>query len=463
MDVAPRVELRQKLSLTPEMRQRLQVLGMSAVELKDRVEQEVLENPTLELEEFEPEHEERTEEDLGLSDEEARALAEWDRDLATHEEGADWSVPGEEAERPSAVDIAHKGETFEESLIGQLGEVQLSDEAARAARAIILSLDEDGYFRGELDEVAEQSGVSRSEAIAGLSAVQALEPSGVGARDLTECLLIQLRDQGQSSGLAVTIVRDHLADLAAGKAGAIARALHVTPRAVAEAAELVRSLNPRPANAYSAGVDHQYVVPEFMVRIVGGELMVLPIAEASQTIRVSPLYASMVRSGTGDPKALEYLRERVRAARRFVKDVERRRETLAAVAEAAVSAQADYFLRPEGELVPLRLEQVATELGLHPSTISRAVNGKYVDTPRGVVELRKLFSGGLPSGEGSIAVASVKRRIRELIGAEPPDAPFSDARLTELLRAQGVDISRRTVAKYREQMNVAGSWKRRRA
>lgn len=463
MEIATQLEVKQRLSLTPEMRQRLAVLGMNAVELKGRIEQEVLENPTLEVEEHEPELIEGEAElarDEGLSDEHVAALAEWDQDLASLEGGADWSVPGEE--RVSALDVAHRESTFEEYLTRQLGESQLPPAVAAAAKAIIHSLDDDGYFRGELGDIAGQAGVTDKEALRGLIAVQALDPAGVGARELRECLLIQLRELGGSDGVAATIVTRHLDQLASGSTGAIARALRVPPAVVAEAVELIRSLNPRPKSAHGIEAGRDVVIPEFAVRVVDGEPVALPIAETVPSIKVSGLYRSMVRSGSGDERTLEYLRDRLAAARRFVRDVERRRETLAAVADAVVKAQREFFLRSDGELAPLKLEDIASRLDLHPSTISRAVNGKYIDSGRGIIELRRLFGGGLPSGDGTIATEAVRRRIKELIAAEPKDAPFSDARLTELLKAQGISISRRTVAKYRDQLGVPGSWKRRR-
>lgn len=463
MEIAPRVEVRQKLSLTPEMRQRLAVLGMNAVELRERVEQEALENPALETEEHEPEagEAELAGDERALSDEHAVALAEWDQDLASIEAGADWSVPGEEKGQ-SALEVAHRERSFEEYLLGQLGETPLTEGALRAARAIIHSLDEDGYLRTDLADIARQAQVGDREAEDGLAAVHALDPPGVGARDLQECLLIQLRELGSPGGVAARIVESHLEDLAAGRRQGIARALHVTPAEVAQAADLIRSLNPRPASAHSGEEGRELVIPEFAVREVDGELVVLPIAETIPTLRVSRMYQSMVRSRSSDETTLDYLRGRLAAARRFVRDVERRKETLGAVAQATVESQREFFLRPDGELVPLKLEDVAERLGLHPSTVSRAVNGKYIDSARGVIELRRLFGGGLPFAEGAIATDAVRRRIKELVSAEPKDAPFSDARLTELLRAQGVAISRRTVAKYREQLGIPGSWKRRR-
>lgn len=462
MEIAPRVEVRQKLSLTPEMRQRLAVLEMSAFELKERVEQEVLENPALEIEEHEPELSEGSPDEVqGLSDEHAAALAEWDQDLASVEAGGDWSVPGDKRVG-SALEIAHREATFEERLDRQLGELRLSPEVARAARAIIHSLDEGGYFRDDLEHVARQARVSQAQAQQALMVIQGLDPPGVGARDLKECLLIQLRELKAGDGVAARIVASHLDELAAGRLGAIARRLRVSPRKVTEAVELIRALNPRPASAYGGEAGREFVVPELVVREVGGELVVLPIADATPMVKVSKLYQSMVRSGKGDEKTLDYLRGRLAAARRFVRDVERRKQTVQSVAQAAADAQRAFFLYPDGELVPLKLEDVAVELGLHPSTVSRAVNGKYIDSPRGVIDLRRLFGGGLPSADGAIATAAVRRRIKELVAAEPVDAPLSDARLTELLKSQGIAISRRTVAKYREQLGIPGSWKRRR-
>lgn len=468
MDITPRLEVKQKLSLTPEMRQRLAVLSMSALELRERIDQELLENPALELEEFsadaeEPASEEEDADALdenALSDEHALALSEWDEDLASYEEGADWSVPRDEA-GPTPVDVAHVTESFTDHLLAQLGELPLSSEVQRAAELIALSLDEDGYFRGDLAEVADQARVSAARAGRGLEAVQMLEPAGVGARDLVECLVLQLSELGEEGELVRRIVREHLKDVAEGRVSAIARAVAADPDEVATAITVIRSLTPRPAATFGSGPERQVVVPEFEIRVMDGRPTVLPLADASPVLRVSQQYARLMRSGTADERTLGYLRSRLRSAHRFVRDIERRRETLQSVAQAAVDAQADYFVRPEGELVPLRLEQVASVVGVHPSTVSRAVSGKYAVSPRGIVELRRLFSGGLPSTQGAIAVSAVHKRIREIIDAEPKDAPLSDERLARLLAAQGLDISRRTVAKYREQMGVAPSWKRR--
>jgi RNA polymerase sigma-54 factor len=354
--------------------------------------------------------------------------------------------------------------SFTEYLLEQLAMMDIDDDLEVAAKAVIGSLDGDGFFVGTEDEIAAIAGVTLEVAVQALGVVQQLDPPGVGARSVPEALRIQAETVGLDTPLLLATVDGHLDDVAASRYKKIARALGSDEASVRETVEMLRTLNPRPAGAFSPGSAPAYVVPDVTVRRFDDEWLVLPNTEVVPGLRVNSRYRSLLRSdSSADDETRRYLKDKIRQAESFMRNVDRRRDTVSRIAEIVLEVQRDFFEDGQGDLRPLRLEDVAVELGVHLSTVSRGVTGKYMATPYGLFELKHFFSGGYRTSTGmDVAATTVKKRLKELLEAEDPEKPMSDQRLADALSEQGVDVARRTVAKYREELGVEPSWARKR-
>jgi len=462
MDLTQHPELRQKVTLSPQVYQGLSILAMPVAELHTLIENEILENPVLEVEEDDYESVEG-EERLETSEEE-RAWDEW---LDQYEELE--RMDGPSTREPVADDVNTEEfvggvVSFTEYLLEQLAMMDIDDDLEVAAKAVIGSLDGDGFFVGTEDEIAAIAGVTLEVAVQALGVVQQLDPPGVGARSVPEALRIQAETVGLDTPLLLATVDGHLDDVAASRYKKIARALGSDEASVRETVEMLRTLNPRPAGAFSPGSAPAYVVPDVTVRRFDDEWLVLPNTEVVPGLRVNSRYRSLLRSdSSADDETRRYLKDKIRQAESFMRNVDRRRDTVSRIAEIVLEVQRDFFEDGQGDLRPLRLEDVAVELGVHLSTVSRGVTGKYMATPYGLFELKHFFSGGYRTSTGmDVAATTVKKRLKELLEAEDPEKPMSDQRLADALSEQGVDVARRTVAKYREELGVEPSWARKR-
>jgi RNA polymerase sigma-54 factor len=463
VELGQRTELRQKVTLSPQVYQGLSILAMPIADLQQLVEAEMLENPLLEVDEMEPEPPEE-DEARQESTEEERAWDDW-LDMYEELDSTDFSGPRDPNEQVANTEEFVGGTvSFSDYLEQQLAMMELTAEVDAAARAVIGSLDADGFFRGECAEVAALVGVTTERAEEGLRTVQQLDPPGVGARTLAEALIIQMDFLGLDDPLLERIIADHLDDVAANHFRKISRALKVSEPEVREAVASLRSLNPRPAGAYSPGPSPGYIVPDVTVRRFDDEWLIIPNSESVPTLRVSPRYRSMLRSGSdADDETRRYLKDKIRSAESFIKNIDRRKDTVSRITQIILEVQAEFFEDGRGPLRPLRLEDVAVELGVHLSTVSRGVTGKYMATPYGLFELKHFFAGGYRTTSGmDIASTSIKQRLKELVSEEDQAKPLSDQKLAELLSAEGVTVARRTVAKYREELNIEPSWARRR-
>ncbi len=463
MELSHRPELRHKVTLSPQVYQGLSILAMPIVDLQQLIEVEMLENPVLEVDESESEPLEGEE----SSDEREDDERSWDEWLEMYEDldSMEPTAPRDpNAETANTEDFVGGVQTFDDYLLNQLALLDISDDVARAGRAVIGSLDADGFFVGSLDEIAALTGVSRRAAEQGLEAVQQLDPPGVGARDLTEALALQMEFLGLEEPLLSRIIQSHLDDVASNHYRKIARALKVDEDEVRRLVDVLRALNPRPAGAFSPGPSPGYIVPDVTLRRFDDEWVITSNNEAVPSLRVSPRYRSMLKSGsTADDETRKYLKDKIRSAESFIKNVDRRKDTVTRITQIILEVQSEFFEDGKGLLRPLRLEDVAVEIGVHLSTVSRGVTGKYMATPYGLFELKHFFSGGYRTTQGmDVAATSIKQRLRVLVGEEDPAKPVSDQRLAELLSQEGVTVARRTVAKYREELHIEPSWARRR-
>ncbi|WP_124728350.1 RNA polymerase factor sigma-54 [Staphylospora marina] len=429
-------EQRMKMVLTPELRQAIQLLQGSALDLMEHLEEQLAENPLLELEDGA---------DL------LRWLEYLDRP-GRPAFRADRSVEMPEPEPQTA-----GPETLAEVLEAQLFEYDLDPVRKRVCRELIHLLDEKGYIDPEWVSVCKRFLVSDEVAEECLGVIQSMDPAGVGARSLAECVEIQLRRRERCHPLAIPIARDHLWDVAEGKWRKIAAALGADVADVQEAVDEIRSCNPKPGAAYTAEAP-RYVVPDVIVEKVDGEYAVRLSESEMPGLVVNNSYKALLRGRTSDEETVRYVKNWMQSALWLIRGIEQRRDTIHRVAEAIVNRQREFLDGGMEYLKPLTLKQIAEEVGVHESTVSRVTRGKYMQTPRGLYPFRFFFPSGLSTTAGDdLASGTVKEKIRSIIDGENRQQPLSDRQIAEMLSGEGIRISRRTVAKYREEMGIPSS------
>jgi len=333
----------------------------------------------------------------------------------------------------------------------------------QVARYLIEALDENGYLTSTVDEVAKVFGIKESRVIEALRVVQGFDPVGVGARDIRECLLIQMVHSGYDAPEVRTIIEEHLEDIAANRMGNIAKSVGISIKEVQEISDMIKTLEPKPGRQYCCPGDNRYIVPDVTVEKVAGEYIVIVNDCTAPRLNISPFYQKMLTESEKDSSLSKFLTGRFNSALWLIKSIEQRRQTIYNVVSAVVRYQIDFFEHGTKHLKTLTLKQIAEEVGIHESTVSRSINGKYMQTPRGLFEIKFFFTSGVSGSDGTgIASESVKSLIREMVETEDPKSPLSDQTIAETLGKKGIDISRRTIAKYRDEMNLPSSSKRKR-
>ncbi len=453
----------QRLSLTPELRQALGLLQLSAVELAVKVQEALESNVLLER----GDEEQATSEPVQAADQapgapEAAVDTDWD-DTASLT-GSSWE--DEDGQRPEASE--RSGQSLKEYLLWQLELARLSARDEAIGAAIIDSLNDDGYLTEALEEIRQALADSDAppepeEMQAVLHRLQAFDPIGVAARDLSECLQLQLRQQGAEPAdpvqhLALRLVREHLPALAAREYAPLCRLLAVDRARLDAALALIQSLHPRPGSTIAKStVD--YVLPEVLVRRRGGGWLVELNSDAVPRVRVNARYAAALRRGASGGDLARQLQE----ARWLVRSIRMRNDTLLRVARSIVARQGAFLESGEEAMQPLLMKDLAGELDLHESTVSRVVANKHMATPRGTVAFRHFFSAELPADDGgAFSATAIRAMIKKLVSQEDPQAPLSDNHITQELGNRGIRVARRTVAKYRESMTIPPAHERRR-
>jgi RNA polymerase sigma-54 factor len=471
-------KLSQQLVMTPQLQQAIKLLQLSRIELEDIISQELRDNPALEEAgsegEGEEEKTEAPEEEVRKEPEITREVPvedktgsiDWQEYLDTHSNAIHGSLTegaqGDDDGPPTWEALLAKKTSLEEHLIWQLNLSKLTEPEKTIGTYIIGNLDERGYLAISLEEVCETVGSSPEEAEAVLKQIQFFDPVGVAARDLKECLLVQLENLGLGSSLAARIIGEHLSHLETKRYDKLARELGATIEEVLEAAHVITSLEPKPARGFEQD-EMRTIIPDVSVEKIGGEWVVFLRDEGMPRLRVSSLYRRLAsQSGEVVGQARDYLKRKVQAATELVKSIHWRQQTLYRVTQSIFKFQREFLEQGVSQLKPMVLKDVAQDIGMHESTVSRATANKYVHTPQGLFELKFFFQSGLKVGNGEdVASESVKEKIRTLIAAEDPKKPYSDQYIARLLNQQAIGIARRTVAKYREAMGILPSSKRR--
>lgn len=463
------IEQTQKLTMTPELIQAIQILQFNTQELDEFVQDELMQNPVLE---FDKTYDEKNRDEVSKSEEmDAKACEQADIDLREKVKEAEyddisykqWEYSRDKDEDYSFEQFVSKEETLEDSLLLQLTFSSLKGEDLKIGRFLVEAIDDNGYLTVTTEEVAKVFQVETEKVEEVLDVIQTFEPSGVGARDLKECLIIQLAARGLLEDTVEYIILHHLEDLGENKLNKVAKALGLPIGQVQMVCDLIRSLEPKPGRSFASGSNVKYITPDVTVEKIDGEYQVITNEYSAPRLMVSPYYTNLARSALDDMELNKYLNEKYNAAIWLIKSIEQRKQTIFNVVDAVIKHQKDFLDHGTKYLKTLTLKQVADDLGIHESTVSRAINGKYMQTPRGVFEIKYFFSSGVTGSEGEgVSSNSIKSMIKDIIDGEDPKNPYSDQDMVKLLSDRGIEISRRTVAKYREGLNILSSSKRRR-
>jgi len=451
------LKLGQTLTMTPQLQQAIRLLQLPVLDLSAQIQDALEENVMLEMEEL-PDAP-RTSDESTAEVETIKAEESWESSSMERIQDGGWNGEG----RPANEFADESGQSLREHLLWQLELEHFNPRETVIGEALIDAINDDGYLTADFEDIRSCAGpdaaVTDEEIELTLQKVQRLDPVGVGARTLSECIVLQLSQlDADTPGveLAIRIASDHLDLVASQEYGTLRRSLRASEEALDDALALVRSCHPKPGLAVSPAAP-QYVVPDVFVRKVDNRWQVEISSSGIPRLTVNQKYAQMLR-GNGDHSVL---RSQLQEARWLVRSLEIRNETLLKVASCIVSRQTEFLERGDEAMKPLVLRDVAEAIGMHESTISRVTTNKYMHTPRGVFEFKYFFSSHLSTVDGAEqSSTSVRAKIRKLIGAENPARPLSDSKIAKLLAKEGINVARRTVAKYREGMKIASSSER---
>jgi RNA polymerase sigma-54 factor len=452
------LKLGQTLTMTPQLQQAIRLLQLPILDLNAEIQEALEENIMLEMEDL-PELP-KTSAESTAEVEAIKADDLWQSRAAERTLDSGWNGEG----RPIGEFADESGQTLREHLLWQLEMEQFSPREVVIGEAIIDSINDDGYLTADLEEIAasldEESAILESEIERTLTKIQRLDPLGVGARSISECIILQLSQlEWKTPGLqlAISIASDHLDLVASRDYGELRRGLRVTEDDLHEALALVRGCNPKPGLAVSPP-SAEYVIPDVFVRKIDNRWQVEISPTGVPRLSVNQQYARLLRGSSEHA----VLKSQLQEARWLIRSLEIRNETLLKVATSIVTRQTEFLEHGDESMKPMVLRDIAEEIAMHESTISRVTTNKYMHTPRGIFEFKYFFSSHLSSDSGEDqSSTSVRAKIRKLIGAENPKKPLSDNKITNLLKEDGISVARRTVAKYREAMNIPSSSDRR--
>ena len=464
------LRLSQRLALTPSLLQKIELLQLNKLELQEMLNQELMENPILEEVPEQEVPSEMAADEAAAEEEVPEKGPENEKDSFDEidfryffDEYLDTGYKNrevEDPEKPSFETFLTRAPSLEEHLNWQLGLSDAKPEIVEIATEIIGNLNEDGYLIITLEELCQVSHCTMEDVLEALKLVQSMDPVGVGARDLRECLSLQLESIGLRDSLPYRIIQDHLPSLEGHKFKEIASRTGVSFEEVLQAVDCIRHLIPKPGQKYN-NQKATYVQPEVTIAKVDNEFVILVNDEGMPQLRLNASYRELLKSTGVSGETKTFLREKFRSAVDLLRSVNQRKQTIYKVCVCIVNRQKDFLEQGPSRLKPMLIKDVASELGVHSSTISRVVTNKYVDTPQGVMELRKFFTMGVENPDGEeLSIVQVKLKIKKLIEGENRSKPYSDNQLGQLLRRDNIFITRRTVAKYREQMQIPGSRER---
>jgi RNA polymerase sigma-54 factor len=505
LEIKQGLRLSQSLVMTPQLQQAIKLLQLNRMELMEVVNQELVENPVLEELSESPEGEGGVENEYaenGTLDPEAQQTRDEESFIkaadtpstgdeapapATPEDDMNWesyfeeynnsssSTPSmkESAEDlPSFESVLTKTTSLEEHLMWQLSMITLSDEEKRLGQLIVGNLSDEGYLTANIEELAKEADMELEDAEEILKMIQHFDPIGVASRDLRECLMIQASFLKPRQDLVEKIISNFLSELERKNYNTIVKTLAVPLEKVIEATRVIMEFEPKPGRSFQSN-DAQYISPDIYVYKVGDEFVINLNEDGLPKLRISPYYKNVLMNAKLDAKTdgaqkasgketKDYVQDKLRSAVWLIRSIHNRQKTIYKVTDAIVKRQRDFFEKGVQELKPMILKDVANDIGMHESTISRVTTNKFVHTPVGIYELKYFFNSSINAADGSDSLASeaVKEKLRQLIGKEDQKNPLSDQKIVELLQKENIDIARRTVAKYRDMLGILSSSKR---
>ncbi len=490
MELKQYLKLTQQLVMTPQLQQAIKLLQLSRIEIDDLISEQLHENPLLEdqrenaqltsraetstearerrIAELQQERSDDGDKTLPAGDSESPVPRDsnelnWETFAENYQYFSYTSSPGtrlSQDDPPPLENTVACQSSLHDHLQWQLGVSDISPRDAEIASFIIGNLDDDGYLKNlSLEDLAAHTGASVEEAEEVLLRVQELDPPGVAARDLSECLIIQAQTHYPQNGTLLRLVRDHLPDLERRNVTPILRALDIDAEQLKEALSLLSAMEPKPGRAFQTN-ETEYITPDVYVHNIGGEYVTVLNEDGMPKLKVSTYYRNLLNSNPSGTDR-EYIQDKFRSAVWLIRSIHQRQNTIRKVTESIVRFQKDFLDRGIKYMRPLILRDVAEDIGMHESTVSRVTTNKYVHTPQGIFELKYFFNSRITGTAGrDLSSESVKTRIKQLIETEDHRRPYSDQKIVALLGAEGIDIARRTVAKYREMLGILSSSKR---
>lgn len=458
----------QKLIMTPELRQAIQILQFNNVELMEFIYKQLEVNPFLESVDNKNQEDnsgEDREQDSNFEKSDSNDEIDWkeitekydDLSYKAYEKNVDSD------EKQSFESYTSKKMSLKDHLMVQLGVSVVTNKEKRIGEFIIESLDNKGYLGCSVQDISLLLNEDVVEVERVLRLIQTFDPVGVAARNLSECLMIQLKEKGIQDKNAYIIAEHYLEDIATNKVQKIAKDLKISVTRVQSICDIIKMLEPKPSRGFIVDSDNiRYIVPDVTIEKINDEYIIIVNDNNLPTLSISNYYKSMINN-LDDKEANKFLSDKLNSSMWLIKSIEQRRMTLYKVTESILKFQRKFFDEGKTALKPLVLKDVADDIGVHESTVSRATNGKYVQTPRGLYELKYFFASSISEADGDgISSTSVKTQIQKLINDENPQKPLSDQKIAEVLSEEGINISRRTVAKYRDEMRIPSSSMRRR-
>jgi RNA polymerase sigma-54 factor len=469
--MSQQMKMMQTLRMTPQLQQAIKLLQLSRLELESAVRTELEENPILE------ETVDLKEEDLlrtkeAASEVEGSEGSNGDQQDPQKQDEFEWESYLESQSKPmpstgasneeimNYENVISTHQTLHDHLSWQVKMYGFTDEEEALAEILISCVDDDGYIKVPLEEIAAEENVKVEDLQYVLESVQEFDPPGVGARNLQECLLIQAKHLEEDTSDLVGLITHHLKDLEKKNYEVIAKALGRDVQDIVEICKIIYSMDPKPGRAYLSDETH-YVMPDVYVYKVGDDYVVSLNEDGLPRLKISNFYKNMLKSQDKNDKTQDYIQDKLRSAVWLIKSIHQRQRTIYKVTESIVKHQRDFFEKGSGFIKPMVLRDIANDIGMHESTVSRVTTSKYVHTPQGIYELKYFFNSGISTFDGeSLASESVKLKIKDLIGREDVKNPLSDQKIVELLKKDGIDIARRTVAKYRDILKILPSSRR---
>ena len=468
----------QQLVLAPQMRQSLKILQVAALDLRATVQEELQSNPTLEelpMDDISLEKEARSGDDNATPTDDPREELDFSKDFQVLEKiGQDWrdhlsdvggvrqTSSAEEERRQHFYDSLTTETSLQEHLMGQAEQSDCPPAILAALRFLIGSLDDRGYLTATLSDLALLANLPLATMQDGAKLLQTFEPAGIGAENLPGCLLIQLAQKGREKSVAARIIRDHFELLVRRRIPDLARKTGLAPEVIQEAIEEIGTLDPAPGRRFADDAN-RVVVPDVTVEDDGGEWKIILNHDYIPRLRLSNTYKELIAKGRLSKQESDYLREKLRSGKFIINAIEQRQRTIERITREIIKHQGEFFAEGVSKLKPLTMTQIADIIGVHETTVSRALANKYIKTPHGVFAMKYFFTSGYQSDAGAaVANTSVKEMIADIIAGEDPGQPRSDQEIVGLLEAKGLKIARRTVAKYREELGLLPSNMRRR-